>query len=73
MKRLKRCLKWAAMAAAAVVLLKKSDRGWTVYSVGRDLKDDGGHIDDPVEPPDYGFGPPGDEPRPSEPSSPESW
>jgi len=53
--------------------VKKSDRGWTVYSVGRDLKDDGGHIEDPVEPPDYGFGPPGDEPRPSEPSSPESW
>ncbi len=53
--------------------VKKSDRGWTVYSVGRDLKDHGGDIEDPVEPPDYGFGPPCDEPRSSESSSPESW
>ena len=53
--------------------VKKSNRGWTVYSVGRDLKDDGGDIEHPVEPPDYGFGPPGDQPRSSESSSHESW
>ena len=34
--------------------VKKTDRGWLIYSVGRDLKDDGGSLDDWK---DYGVGP----------------
>jgi hypothetical protein len=55
--------------SGALLLVKKSERGWTVYSVGRDLKDDGGDIQDPVIAPDYGFGPPSDKQRATAPSS----
>lgn len=52
----------AGLAAAATMdpcsgkplLVKKTERGWIVYSVGRDRKDDGGKWDDLN---DYGVGP----------------
>lgn len=58
--------------SGALLKVKKTDGGWTVYSVGPDLKDDGGDIEDPVQPPDFGFGPPCDKTRSSEPSTPQS-
>jgi hypothetical protein len=37
--------------------IKKTARGWLVYSVGPNLKDDGGKIEDPIDG-DIGLGPP---------------
>ena len=40
-----------------LLLVKKTARGWLVYSVGPNLKDDGGKIEDPTGG-DIGLGPP---------------
>ena len=37
--------------------VKKTPRGWVVYSVGPNFRDDGGKIDDPING-DVGVGPP---------------
>ncbi|MCY2987009.1 MAG: hypothetical protein NTY19_03965 [Planctomycetota bacterium] len=48
------------------LLVKKTNHGWTIYSVGPDLEDDGGEIVSSAVPRDCGFGPPGDESRSGE-------
>jgi hypothetical protein len=44
--------------------VKKTPQGWLVYSVGKNLKDDGGKLDD--ESTDVGVGPPPTEVKPAE-------
>jgi hypothetical protein len=36
------------------LLMKKLPEGWVIYSVGKNLKDDGGQVDDLI---DFGLGP----------------
>jgi hypothetical protein len=35
--------------------LKRTDEGWIIYSVGKNLKDDGGQLDEDLT--DVGYGP----------------
>ena len=47
--------------------VKKTPQGWLVYSVGRNLKDDGGKVEDPTNG-DVGVGPPPAAAKPAEPA-----